>query len=43
MFGPVTRAVSWGIARGIVMAWIVTIPASAVIEVVGYWMAALVL
>lgn len=36
-------AVRWGIARGIVIAWIVTIPASAIIAAVSYWLASLVL
>jgi inorganic phosphate transporter, PiT family len=36
-------AVRWGIARGIVMAWIITIPASATIAAVSYWLAAFVI
>jgi PiT family inorganic phosphate transporter len=31
-----TSAVRWGVARGIVMAWIVTIPAAAVIAAISY-------
>ena len=34
-------AVRWGVARRIVWAWILTIPASALISAVTYWMAAL--
>jgi PiT family inorganic phosphate transporter len=33
-------AVRWNIAQGIVMAWIVTIPMSALIAAIAYWMAA---
>lgn len=33
-------AVRWGVARGIVIAWIVTIPASASIAAVTYWISA---
>jgi PiT family inorganic phosphate transporter len=36
-------AVRWGVARGIVVAWIVTIPASAAIAAVSYWLASFVL
>ena len=36
-------AVRWGIARGIVIAWIVTIPASATIAAVSYWLASFIL
>ena len=36
-------AVRWGVARGIVMAWIITIPASATIAAVSYWLASFVL
>ena len=32
-------AVRWGVARGIVVAWIVTIPASALIAAMAYWLA----
>ncbi len=35
-----TSAVRWGVARGIVMAWVVTIPASALIAAILYRMAA---
>ena len=38
-----TSAVRWGIARGIVFAWIVTIPASALIAAVGYWLVSFIL
>ena len=34
-------SVRWGVARSIVFAWLVTIPACAVIAAVGYWLAAL--
>jgi PiT family inorganic phosphate transporter len=34
-----TSAVRWGVAKGIVMAWVVTIPASAVISAFFYWVA----
>jgi PiT family inorganic phosphate transporter len=37
-----TSAVRWGVARGIVVAWVVTIPASAFIAALFYKMAALV-
>ncbi|QMW68238.1 inorganic phosphate transporter [Mumia sp. ZJ1417] len=36
-------AVRWGVARGIVMAWIVTIPAAALVAAVTYWICALFL
>lgn len=36
-------AVRWGIARGIVVAWIITIPASALIAALGYWLSSFVL
>jgi len=36
-------AVRWGIARGIVLAWVITIPASAFIAAAGYWLASFVL
>jgi PiT family inorganic phosphate transporter len=36
-------AVRWGIARGIVVAWIITIPASALIAAIGYWLSSFVL
>ncbi|HEX2066010.1 MAG TPA: inorganic phosphate transporter, partial [Candidatus Thermoplasmatota archaeon] len=37
--GAVQRvsAVSWGTARRIVAAWIITIPASAVVAALAYW------
>jgi len=38
-----TSAVRWGIARGIVFAWIVTIPASALIAAVSYWLVSFIL
>ena len=38
-----TSAVRWGLARGIVLAWIITIPASATIAAVSYWFASFVL
>jgi PiT family inorganic phosphate transporter len=34
-----TSAVRWNIAQGIVIAWIITIPATALIAAVGYWLA----
>jgi inorganic phosphate transporter, PiT family len=34
-----TSAVRWGVAKGIVMAWVVTIPASAIISALFYWVA----
>ena len=30
-------AVRWGVARGIVVAWVVTLPASAAMGAAGYW------
>ncbi len=36
-------AVRWGIARGIVLAWVITMPASAVIAAIGYWTGTLIL
>ncbi len=36
-------AVRWGIARGIVLAWVITMPASAVIAAIGYWIGTLIL
>lgn len=36
-------AVRWGVARSIVVAWIVTIPAAALVAAVVYWIAALFL
>ena len=38
-----TSAVRWGVARGIVIAWVITIPASAAIAAVAYFVAALFL
>ena len=38
-----TSAVRWNIAQGIVIAWIVTIPASAVIAAAGYWLSSFIL
>jgi PiT family inorganic phosphate transporter len=35
-----TSAVRWGVARSIVVAWVVTIPASALIAAAVYWIAA---
>jgi inorganic phosphate transporter, PiT family len=35
-----TSAVRWGIARGIVVAWVITMPASAAIAAVFYLIAA---
>jgi PiT family inorganic phosphate transporter len=32
--------VRWGVARGIVWAWIITIPASAAIAAITYWISA---
>ncbi len=32
-----TSAVRWGVAKGIVVAWVVTIPASAIIAAFFYW------
>ncbi|WP_370617586.1 inorganic phosphate transporter [Mumia sp. Pv 4-285] len=36
-------AVRWGVARGIVTAWIVTIPAAATVAAITYWICALFL
>jgi PiT family inorganic phosphate transporter len=38
--GTTTRlsAVRWGVAQRIVWAWVVTIPASALVSGVGYWL-----
>jgi PiT family inorganic phosphate transporter len=33
-----TRAVRWHVARGIVTAWVLTIPASAIVSAIVYWM-----
>jgi PiT family inorganic phosphate transporter len=38
-----TSAVRWNIAQGIVIAWIVTIPASAIIAAIGYWLSSFIL
>ena len=38
-----TRAVRWGVAGGIVWAWILTIPASALIAAIAWWIGRLVL
>lgn len=35
-----TSAVRWGVARGIVLAWIITIPAASLISAVVYWISA---
>ncbi len=35
-----TSSVRWGVARGIVYAWIITIPASALIAAISYWVSA---
>lgn len=35
-----TSSVRWGVARGIIVAWIITIPASATIAAVTYWISA---
>ncbi|KAA0596627.1 PiT family inorganic phosphate transporter [Azospirillum lipoferum] len=35
-----TSSVRWGVARGIIWAWFITIPASAVIAAVTYWITA---
>ena len=32
-----TRAVRWGVAGNIVVAWIITMPAAALMAVAGYW------
>jgi inorganic phosphate transporter, PiT family len=37
-----TSAVRWGVAGGIVMAWIVTIPASAAIAALAWWLGGLI-
>jgi inorganic phosphate transporter, PiT family len=37
-----TSAVRWGVAGGIVMAWIVTIPASAAIAALAWWIGGLI-
>jgi PiT family inorganic phosphate transporter len=37
-----TSAVRWGVAGGIVMAWIVTIPASAAIAAISWWLGGLI-
>jgi inorganic phosphate transporter, PiT family len=34
-------AVRWGVARGIVVAWCITLPASATVAAVSYWLAAM--
>jgi PiT family inorganic phosphate transporter len=36
-------AVRWGVARGIVMAWVITIPAAALIAAAGYFIGGLFL
>ncbi|HEY8610346.1 MAG TPA: inorganic phosphate transporter [Roseomonas sp.] len=36
-------AVRWGVARRIVWAWVVTLPAAAAVGALGYWLAALLL
>jgi len=33
-----TRAVRWGVAGNIVIAWIVTMPAAALMAAAGYWL-----
>jgi PiT family inorganic phosphate transporter len=38
-----TRAVRWGVAGNIVVAWIVTMPAAALIAAIGYWAGRLIL
>lgn len=38
-----TAAVRWNVAQGIVIAWIVTIPMSATIAALGYWLASTLL
>ena len=35
-------AVRWGVARSIVVAWVITLPASAAVGALCYWLAALV-
>ena len=32
-----TRAVRWGVAGNIVVAWLITMPAAAVMAAVAYW------
>jgi PiT family inorganic phosphate transporter len=32
-----TRAVRWGVAGNIVVAWIITMPAAAAIAAIAYW------
>ncbi len=39
--GP--KNVRWGVARGIVWAWVLTIPASALISAIGWWFGHLIL
>ena len=34
-------AVRWGVAKGIVMAWVITIPIAAGISAATYWLTAL--
>jgi PiT family inorganic phosphate transporter len=34
-------AVRWGVANNIVIAWVITIPASAAIAALSYWLASL--
>ncbi len=43
--GAAKRAssVRWGVAKGIVWAWVITIPAAAAIAAVGYWAGALIM
>src|SRR5437764_5573893 len=36
-----TSAVRWGVARGIVVAWVITLPASAAVGAICYWAAAI--
>ncbi len=38
-----TRAVRWGVAGNIVIAWIITMPAAALIAALGYWVGTLLL
>ena len=35
-----TSAVRWGVARRVVVAWIITLPASAAVGAICYWLAA---
>ncbi|KAA5613513.1 inorganic phosphate transporter [Rhodovastum atsumiense] len=35
-----TSAVRWGVARGIVVAWVLTLPASALVGAICYWLVA---